>query len=279
MVQWKKSEIVEELTKRKAAGTYFGRLSGSRTALYSSLSRLLKREVKGSSLASKKQRLGTKRDNKKSIVEEEIEPKIVLGPPRSVLIRDDDDPSFCLLCTGRLNEGAGEYEIELKNKSLRSVKTKYVWPVEQSLNLLSSRAAGDIGRRIACYYPPEDKWYVGKIQAWASSKNGVKKSTFGVHTVRMEVNDDEEDIILDSEKFVWMDQDRASPTRHRRGTKKFIAGPASAKRIEFDGQSNSVIAAPGSSGGKRRKSSTKQRKGWESGAAMILLVRNALPRL
>ena len=149
----------------------------------------------------------------------------LLDPPRNVLIRDGADPSFCLACTGRFNAEAGEYEIELRDRTMLRVKNENVWPLDQTLSLTCTRASGDIGRRIALFYPPDGQWYVGKVKAWASSTDsGARTSVwgFGVHTIRMTVNGEEEDIILEDEKFVWMDH----AFRHRRGTTRYLAEPA-----------------------------------------------------
>merc|ERR1712146_336978 len=101
-----------------------------------------------------------------SSISAEEPPVEVYGDPRKVLILDIDNPSFCTACHGSLNTNLDEYKIELPDKDPQFLKKKYVWPIDQESNLMSSRAAGDVGRRIALYYPPEDSWYVAKVRNW-----------------------------------------------------------------------------------------------------------------
>ena len=66
-----------------------------------------------------------------------------------------------------------------------------------------------------------DTWYCGKIEGWKKSKKGSAKETrinasIGIHSVRMEVNDEMEDVMLDMEKFVWTSHTR-SQRRNNRG--------------------------------------------------------------
>ena len=122
-----------------------------------------------------------------------------------VLIRDNKDPEFCIVCTGTLNQSTSTYHVIKADGAMVAMSARDVFPMEPPLHACSSSIGkGDIGRQIAVFYPPEDTWYCGKIEQWRASKEGGAQSTLGIHSVRFEVNDEMEDIVLDKEKFVWM---------------------------------------------------------------------------
>ena len=92
-----------------------------------------------------------------------------------------------------------------------------VFPVESSKRACaSSTAAGDIGRQIAVFYQPEDAWYCGTVESWRPSSDLLSESTvgLGVHSVKFEVNDEMEDIVLDENQIVWMSNPMATK-RHK----------------------------------------------------------------
>ena len=170
---------------------------------------------------------------------------VVMEAKRSVvivLVRDVEDPEFCVVCQATQDPKSFRYLVTYPDGKEDELPSHHVFPmVDAKTACDDSATAGDVGRKIAVFYPPEDTWYCGKIEGWRGTKIGEAPSSVGIHAVRYEVNDEMEDIRLEREKFVWMTK-RTSAQREPRGWRGggISGGRTEGKRNKLNGGGNAA---------------------------------------